>query len=305
MLKKILYSPFTRMFAGFIFIILVFSLIAWGLRSFFELIDVPSFLKQSVSNIVLTGAILASYVGLYRWYEKRRITELSLHLFLRDMAGGLLVGFLFLSVVVFVIYLFGEYTVIGINPGIFLLSAFLGCLLIGVLEEILLRGIVFRLVEEKLGTWISMLLSAFLFGFLHIWNPGATVLSSVAIALEAGILLAAAYVLTRNLWFPIFIHAAWNFTGSFIYGVPISGGAPGESLLVSQIGGSEWITGGAFGPENSIQAMILGLIVGSIFLWFAWKKGHFIEPFWSKKTSSIDDTPDTPEITSGDVLEDA
>ncbi|WP_369812159.1 CPBP family intramembrane glutamic endopeptidase [Mycobacterium tuberculosis] len=66
-----------------------------------------------------------------------------------------------------------------------------------------------------------------------ITNPGATWFSSVAIAVEAGILLGAAYMLTRRLWLAIGIHAAWNFSRAdkplptWRRGAPSAVGRPG------------------------------------------------------------------------------
>ena len=78
----------------------------------------------------------------------------------------------------------------------------------------------------------SYLLWTALFGALHIMNPGATWFSSVAIAVEAGILLGAAYMLTRQLWLSIGIHAAWNFTQGWVFSVPVSGGEAPLGLLI-------------------------------------------------------------------------
>jgi membrane protease YdiL (CAAX protease family) len=39
----------------------------------------------------------------------------------------------------------------------------------------------------------------------------------------AGLLLGAAYIYAKNLWFPIAIHFAWNFTQSAIFGANVSG----------------------------------------------------------------------------------
>ena len=77
-------------------------------------------------------------------------------------------------------------------------------------EELRDRGILFRLLEQNLGTWGALGLSAVAFGFSHWKNPGATWWSSLAIALEGGVLLAALYAATRSLWIPIGVHWSWN-----------------------------------------------------------------------------------------------
>ena len=81
----------------------------------------------------------------------------------------------------------------------------------------------FRLIERHAGTLAALVISALLFGLVHASNPGATWLSSTAIALEAGLLLGAAYAKTRTLCFPIGLHTGWNFTQSGIFGAHTSG----------------------------------------------------------------------------------
>jgi hypothetical protein len=73
-------------------------------------------------------------------------------------------------------------------------------------EEIVVRGVVFRITEERLGTWAALAVSVVLFALLHLAGPGATVTSTVVVGAEGGVLLSAAYVLTRRLWLPNGIH---------------------------------------------------------------------------------------------------
>jgi membrane protease YdiL (CAAX protease family) len=129
-----------------------------------------------------------------------------------------------------------------------------------VLEELLLRAVLFRLLEEATGTTIAVIVSAIVFGLLHGLNPGATPLSTAAIAIEAGVLLALAYALTHNLWLAIGIHMAWNFTEGSVFGAAVSGGAQSQSLVRSVISGPDWLSGGAFGPEASIVSVAVCLL---------------------------------------------
>src|SRR3546814_4514721 len=86
-----------------------------------------------------------------------------------------------------------------------------------------MRGVIFRLIERWLGSWIALAISAALFGAGHLANPNASWFAAVCIALEAGIMLGAIYMVTRRLWAAVGIHAAWNFTQGGIYGIAISG----------------------------------------------------------------------------------
>jgi hypothetical protein len=135
----------------------------------------------------------------------------------------------------------------------------------GVGEELLFRGALFRIVEERWGTLVALLTSAAFFGAIHGGNPGATALSSIAIALEAGLLLALAYAATRTLWLPIGLHFAWNFTEGGIFSTQVSGGVV-QGLFATKLTGDRLLTGGSFGPEASIVAVAICLIAALFFL---------------------------------------
>ena len=73
------------------------------------------------------------------------------------------------------------------------------------------------------GSWVALALTSAAFGAAHLGNPDATWFSSLAITIEAGILLGAVYMLTRRLWAAMGLHAAWNFTQGWIFGLPCLG----------------------------------------------------------------------------------
>jgi hypothetical protein len=155
----------------------------------------------------------------------------------------------------------------------------LDAVIAAVTEEVLMRGVLFRIVEERLGSWIALVFSAVLFGALHAFNPGATITSSIAIAFEAGVLLAAVFIYTRRLWMVIGLHAAWNFTEGGIFGASVSG-TDAHGVLVSQFHGPDVLTGGAFGPEASIVAVVICFAAGVFFLRRA--RSRFVAPFWKR-----------------------
>lgn len=148
-------------------------------------------------------------------------------------------------------------------------------------EELLFRGILLRILEEFLGTWIALLGSSALFALIHAANPNATLFSVVAIFLEAGILLGAAYILTRRLWLAIGIHFAWNFTQAGIFGVNVSGTSLG-GLLDSELSGPALLSGGRFGIETSVFAVVLCLGVGIALVVLAHRKGRIQAPGWKR-----------------------
>lgn len=200
---------------------------------------------------------LLAYLLLVRFVERRAIAELAPRKLLPDGALGTLAGLLLLSAVIGVLYVLGSYHVTGTNPDApwvpALLMFGLGA---GIGEEIIARGVIFRIVEEGLGTWAALIISALFFGAAHIANPGATLWSSAAIAIEAGLLFGMIYHITRSLPLCMGLHAAWNFAQGTIYGVPVSG-MKAEGWLVSTRSGPDWLSGGVFGAEASVVALAL------------------------------------------------
>lgn len=127
---------------------------------------------------------------------------------------------------------------------------------------------------DRFGLWWALGISALIFGFAHMINPSASIWSSVAIAIEAGVLLGAAYKHTNSLWFPIGIHWAWNFTQGNVFGFAVSGGDIEESILTATLSGPDIITGGSFGLEASIISLILGTLLSAFYLWKILKSQH-------------------------------
>lgn len=229
-----------------------------------------------VSILAITG-----YILFFKYYEKRKVTELAADNLAKNLSIGILIGVVLQSLTVLVIYLTGGFNVVSVNPVSFIIPLTVA-FTAAILEEILIRGILFRVLEEKLGSYIALFISAIIFGALHLTNPGATLISALCVAIEAGILLGAAFIYSRNLWFPIAIHFAWNFMQSGIFGAITSGNEKSESLLVTKIEGSVWITGGEFGPEGSFQAIVFCSIASVILLYLCHKENKIILPYWKK-----------------------
>jgi membrane protease YdiL (CAAX protease family) len=200
---------------------------------------------------------------------------------MRDLVLGLIAGAVLFTVVVLELALTGHYraSAVAITPD--LAIAVLLLLPGAAIEEMLFRGVLFRLVEEWAGSWVGIIVSAVLFGAAHAANHGATWISTVAIALEAGVLLAAAYIVTRTLWFPIGLHFGWNFFEGSVYGTQLSGGHLGGSMLAGHVSGPAWLTGGAFGPEAGVPAIVTCVIAAAILLAYATSHGK-IRPMRSR-----------------------
>jgi hypothetical protein len=225
---------------------------------------------------------LIGYLILVKLIERRRLDELAPLDMPTFGATGLIIGAVLFSIVVAVLWLAGSYHVTGTNPQVDWLPAVLVAGIgAGISEEIVVRGVLFRIVEEGLGSWWALLISALFFGAAHIANPDATLWSSGAIAIEAGVLLALLYLVTRSLWTCIGLHAAWNIMQGTVYGIPVSGGKA-DGWLVSYRTGPDWLSGGAFGAEASVVALAVCLTLSAILLVIALRRHAIVPPRWHR-----------------------
>ena len=235
-------------------------------------------LQNSWELMTLPVALHLTYVGYVRLVEQRSPSELAGAGAVRELAMGILVGAALPAAVVGLAAALGFYRVAALNPWTSLVPPLAAAVANAYTWECLSRGVLLRITEESLGTWLALLISSLPVAVLQAISPSATVVNTVAI-LEANLLLGAAYLLTRRLWMAIGINFAWSFTQAGIFGVEVSGNETG-GLLDSQLSGPDQI-GGSFGIGPSIFAIVIGLALGAVFLALAHRRGHFTKPFWS------------------------
>ncbi|HTS64725.1 MAG TPA: CPBP family intramembrane glutamic endopeptidase [Candidatus Acidoferrales bacterium] len=220
-----------------------------------------------------TGAKLSAAVVLIllylagsRWIERRAPAELRLAGFPGGIGGGAVLGAALFSSVMAMLWLLGAYHPSGWGAAGLLPAALVSALAGAAMEETIFRGFLFRLIAAWGGNWTALALTSALFGLAHIGNRGATLASSAAIAIEAGVLLGAAYAAAGSLWLPVGIHAGWNFAEGPLFGTAVSGHAQHTSLIIGELRGPVLLTGGTFGPEASLAAIVVCLALAAVYL---------------------------------------
>jgi Predicted metal-dependent membrane protease len=273
---------------GFLRLVLFFVLLA--LADFGPQLILQSFIRPHLPDALRPAVFLASAIAigafviwiyrlLVRWLEKREAPEINSKP--RAFAIGAAMAVALFAAIYAIFFAIGAARFNGINPAPHLLAILTMVILSGIGEELVFRGAVYRIVEDMFGSAAALIFSGALFGFLHWHNPGATFFSGFAIAIEAGVLLGAAYALTRNLWLPIGIHMGWNFAEGGIFGASVSGMKSNQGLLDIPLSGSNLVTGGAFGPEASVVVAVICTAAGIAFVWLAIKRGRWV-PFRSR-----------------------
>lgn len=281
---KLLHSAFVRIVVGCVSIFMAGMITKWITEPVLSSIGLEGDLAKAIRYILSLVAMLSAYYWLFTFYEKRKVTELAKQYFLKDSLFGIVLATLSISIVMLVLYLAGYYQVISINSNILLLLfPLIAYTLTATLEELIFRGVLYRIVESKLGTNLALIISGSIFGFLHLSNEHATMVSVLGAGI-GGLIAGMMFSVTKRLWLPISFHAIWNFMQVF-YGASMSGMdefVP-YSLFQGKLQGPELMTGGLFGPENSIITITLTFIIFVVLYFVAWKKGILIAPSWKDK----------------------
>lgn len=133
-------------------------------------------------------------------------------------------------------------------------------LLVGFVEEFLLRGYTQFTLARGMGFWQAAVLLSTAFGASHLKNPGEAWTGALAAGL-IGLFFCLTLRRTGSLWFAVGFHAAWDWGESFFYSVPDSGSMSPGHLLSSSFHGSRWITGGSVEPEGSLLCLVVIVVM--------------------------------------------
>lgn len=280
--QRILYFPLTKILIGIILCMGSVGMIQIGLMNWLG----KGELQNLAGGVIVALLMIVFYTMLYRFYEKRSIDELSFTHIGRNLFLGIALGATLQSLTILVIYLSGGFTVLSVNSLFAILPALGMAFTSSIVEEILFRGIIFRITEEKLGSYWALAVSASLFGAAHLANPNSSLLAGIGLAIQAGVLLGASYIYTKNLWMPIALHFAWNFTQAGIFGAATSGNVMSKSWLTTKLEGNALLSGGEFGPEGSVQATLFCLLAAIALIVLSKRENKMIKPFWKKPAAT-------------------
>ncbi len=282
--RRVIMFPLVRIVVGVLLLGLTVGLTSFLVRH--GLVAALGHAVAGMSFVVVVPTVIAC-VGVYLlfvlWIERRHARELALAEAPVGLAAGIGLGVGTMGITVGTIWILGAYDVAGWNGLAALLTPLAIAVSSGFIEELVFRGVIFRITEEALGTWTALGVTAALFGAAHLMNPNATIWGAMAIALEAGILLGAAYVAARSLWLPIGLHLGWNFAQAGLFGATVSG-VDIRGLVTARFEGPELLTGGAFGPEASVAAVAVGLATAVALLAIASRRRQLLAPSWKRKS---------------------
>jgi membrane protease YdiL (CAAX protease family) len=205
--------------------------------------------------------------------EQRPVTELSSSGAPAEWARGAGLGVLLGLLTLAPLYVLGVYRIEGVGESFRLIKQIPEMLLVSVMEELLIRAVMFRIAEQAWGSRRALVFSTVLFVAAHL--PGEISLMGVLVTAAASLAFTAAYQLSRRLWLPMGMHFAWNYLFSAVFSVPVSG-HEANGWLYGSLSGPEWLSGGAYGVEASTMALVVWVAAGAILLRRVYSSGKFI-----------------------------
>ncbi|MFB2875259.1 CPBP family intramembrane glutamic endopeptidase [Floridanema aerugineum] len=277
LLLRILRFPLTRLLLlSYILFYVTFS------GKLFIQTFTPSPVPSLIVGLLTVANLLLVYVSFAHFVERRSVSELTLPGMGRELGFGLLLGFGLFTTCVLIAMVLGLYRIEGIDSWQQVLPTG-GALVTPVGEEMLFRGVVFRIFEEVFGGWVALIVSSVAFGLTHSGNEGETLAGIASIAIVFGPMLAAPFMVTRRLWMGIGLHGAWNYTMGKIFSGSVSGGQTGQGLFKTTFVGPELLTGGSAGMEGSLIAILVSATASVILLILAVRRGKIVPPSWKRR----------------------
>jgi membrane protease YdiL (CAAX protease family) len=238
--------------------------------------------------VSMGGSLLVMILSLLfaaRVLDHRPLADFGFHFnkaWWADFGFGLALGAVLMILIFLTELAFGWISITGYMQtyapqtsfGISVLISLFVFICVGFYEEMLSRGYHLRNLAEGLNIkkWssisslvIAWIISSSIFGMMHLGNPNASLISTVNLVV-AGMFLGLGYALTGELALPIGLHITWNFFQGIVFGFPVSGTSNMASFIAINQGGSDIMTGGAFGPEAGIVGLA-AMLLGSLFIW--------------------------------------
>lgn len=194
---------------------------------------------------------------------------------LGDLGAGLLITFIGMVGIFLVELLLGGIRIVGMQFDEVAITTALRDITVGaVTEELLYRSLLLSGLVVVLGgrKWAAVIISAVVFGVVHLSNPGASYISAFGNAL-GGMIYGIAFLGGQNIWLPLGLHFSWNFSQGPILGFPVSGFDFG-GLIRQETTGSALLIGGAYGPEAGLVGMIFRFVIMAMVLYYLQRRCH-------------------------------
>jgi membrane protease YdiL (CAAX protease family) len=232
----------------------------------------PTDAARALRHGLSIAVLYFSYVFCFRLLERRAITELSFRHLPREAGVGMAMGFTAIGGIFFVLFIVGAYSSGPPHPSWAIVFTVVSMTMLVFFEEVLFRGVLYRILEDWRGTVTALLISAVVFGLTHITNTAVGPLG-ISSAVFGGALMGILFTWTRRLWVPTAFHIAWNLGQVFLLG-NVSGEQEFVGLFDGHVTGPHLLVGSAFGVEDSLLGAGVPLVLFVAFFLLARRSGR-------------------------------
>lgn len=242
---------------------------AFSMVFYFLVSHIPDIAPSAVGriNFYIYPVISVTVVTLCAWlflkYIDRQpfsVLGLSIKGRFSDCIAGVLFAVALYIVGFGIVWGTGAVSIGSVNVNIpVLIGTFLFFFVAAAMEEIMIRGYILGRLMTVTNKFVALAISSAIFSVMHLGNPNIGALPLINLFL-AGLLLGAAYLYTKNLWFPIMLHVAWNWIQGPVLGFEVSGSSIFPTMLTLNLPENNIINGGSFGFEGSIVCTAICLL---------------------------------------------
>lgn len=234
----------------------------------------PTIFAFGLSALIALGG----FVLILRFVSKRSPAEVLGPQVGREIGWGLLIGFGIVALGVAVLAAVGVYRVADVSFTAGIITGLMFGIGPAVAEEVFFRGFLLRIFDNWWGSWVALVVVSIVFAIFHSISSEAGAVAGVFVLFTASLMLNLAYFLTRRLWLPIALHAAFNAAQSAIFGLNVSGSETSGSWLNGVLQGPELLTGGVMGGEGSVAIVGVAFAAGVVMLLAALRRGVMLPP---------------------------
>lgn len=283
------YSPVRTLGATLLFLVIVLPINKLVLKPILGFLPYTEDTLRSIRFLIMIPLLVYTYNRIFSWIEQRQVSEWSLGSISRDLSLGYFGGFGAIGFTLLILFIFGEFSISGIYPAAQVSSIIQGLIILAMLslaEELIYRGILYRVIQDYFGTFIALAVTGLLFGIGHFTNDNSTLTSTLAITI-GGAMMGALYTISGRLWIPVAAHVSWNFC-QVLFGVTLSGlnEFKNFALFESNFGDKSLLTGGSFGPENSIITIFSTSMILAGLIWYMLKKERIKPCSWQLRQNT-------------------
>ena len=220
--------------------------------------------------------LLVCYRYFVKYFERREAVELHFVNWKREIAGGFALGFCCISLSILILCVLGNYQFIDISIAGYSTKPFVVLLLAALIEDLLNRGLILRILEQWLGSYPALALTVSI-EMLHFQNDHVEFgVVGLCLFLFWGFNQGIMYIYTKRIWLPFAFHVGWNFAQPF-YGSNLTGLVDMGKIIDARFVGNELITGGAVGIEGSVFTIIILFVMSISFLYLSIKEGKIVK----------------------------